>query len=68
MPSSTAFSVTVLTEDGTDINLSLNYPQMTPGGHTENVWKMESGGSGRIPPTPGGMTQNVRRTITSKRR
>lgn len=49
-------------------NVSFTYLQRSPGGHTVNAWKMEGGDRGRILLSPGGMTQNVKRTITSKTR
>lgn len=57
----------VLAEENMHVSVWLNL-QMTPGGHTENVWQLGSGRKGRTPPNPGGMIPNAERTIISKTR
>lgn len=58
----------VMVEENMHVNVWFDHLQMTPGGHTENVWEPGNGGKGRTPPNPGGMIPNARRTIISKTR
>lgn len=57
-----------LMEENMHINVWFDHLQMTPGGHTENVWEPGSGGKSRTPPNPGGMILNARRTIILRTR